>query len=93
MGEGKVVAKFSVTLNNVQVTENLATTFPSPITYTVVSKSSAATDLNAGFLGTPSSQNLLTGSGTLAANASNTDRKSTRMNSSHRNTSRMPSSA
>ncbi|MEA5460972.1 hypothetical protein VB796_18065, partial [Arcicella sp. LKC2W] len=61
----------NVTLNNVQVTENLATTFVSPITYTVVSKSGAS-DINTGFLGTPSAQNLLTGSGTLAPNTSNT---------------------
>ena len=61
----------NVTLNNVQVTENLSTTFPSPISYTVVSKTGAS-DINTGFLGTPSAQNLLTGLGTLAANTSNT---------------------
>lgn len=59
-----------VALNNVQITDNLNTTFPAPATYTVQSKSIAAVSpgssatINAGFNGN-SNQNLLA-TGTLA---------------------------
>jgi len=62
----------NVTLNNVQITDNLDATFPAPTTYTIQSLSSTSLTVNwPGFDGS-TDLNLLDGSDSLAVSASET---------------------
>jgi LPXTG-site transpeptidase (sortase) family protein len=60
-----------VTLNNIQVTDNLSTTFASPTTFSVQSKSATGLTINPSFNGSTDT-NLLTGMDSLSAGASGT---------------------